>query len=105
MGNIHPTFHVSLLQPWHQRPGESSEEIQPLMIDDEEEREAEAILGERKYRGKKLQYLVKWLGWPSFENSWVDEDDLHAPELLEEYKRLLSEGKEAPRKGRRRKKT
>lgn len=106
MGKTHPTFHVSLLKQWHQRSEGTGdpEEVQPLVIGDEEEWEVEAILGERQYRGRKLQYLVKWLGWPSYENSWVDENDLHAPELLEEYKRLISESsKKAPRKGRHRK--
>jgi len=35
----------------------------------------ETIL-DRRRRGKRNQYLVKWLGYPNKFNSWIDEDDL-----------------------------
>ena len=34
---------------------------------------------------KKKQYLVKWVGYPSLENSWVNETDMNAPQLLYNY--------------------
>ena len=40
----------------------------------------EAILGKRKVRGK-IQYLVKWSGYPDSFNSYVDEAD-----ILDNYK-------------------
>jgi hypothetical protein len=43
----------------------------PELIDGEEEFEVEEITGERTVRRKK-QYLVKWLGYPVSDNSWVD---------------------------------
>jgi hypothetical protein len=61
----------------------------PETIDGEEEYEVEDILMHRKTgRNQKLQYLVKWKGYPSSENSWVDDKDLHAPEILQQYRRL-----------------
>jgi hypothetical protein len=38
-------------------------------VDDKEEWEVEEVLAHRLYY-QKLQYLVKWLGWPSYKNSW-----------------------------------
>jgi hypothetical protein len=58
----------------------------PETIDGEEEYEVEDILMHRETgRHRKLQYLVKWKGYPSSENSWVDSKDLHAPEILRRY--------------------
>jgi hypothetical protein len=51
---------------------------------DDEEFEVEKIIDEHTYH-KKKQYLVKWLGYPVSNNSWVDTKDLNAPQLLEEY--------------------
>ena len=41
----------------------------------EPEWEIEKILDSRFLYGR-LQYLVKWLGWPDSENTWQDEIDL-----------------------------
>ncbi|KAI9141697.1 hypothetical protein BKA69DRAFT_1072167 [Paraphysoderma sedebokerense] len=55
----------------------------------EEEFEIESILGHRKFRGK-LQYYVKWKGYPDEDNSWVRAEDLLAPELLLEYQKSVN---------------
>lgn len=82
---LHPTFHVSLLKKAQRRPGEEDPEPQPIVIDDEEEWEVEAILDEREYRGQ-TKYLVKWLGYPDYENSWEPLSNLEgAKEALQEY--------------------
>ena len=39
-------------------------------------------------RGQKLQYLVKWKGYPDSENQWVDKDDIFADKALQEFKSL-----------------
>jgi hypothetical protein len=80
-------FHVDLLIPYSETEayGESFSQPPPELIDGEEEYEVEEIINHCKYRRKK-QFLVKWKGYPSSENSWVDEQDLNAPELLEEYR-------------------
>ena len=81
-------FHVDLLTPYHETKEHGANYTQPPpeLIDGEEEYEVEEITNERTYRRKK-QYLIKWIGYPTSENSWVDEKDLHSPELLEDYRR------------------
>jgi hypothetical protein len=80
-------FHVDLLTPYHetQEHGENYAQPPPELIDGEEEYQVEEIIDERTFRRKK-QYLIKWLGYPVSENSWIDARDLHADELLEDYR-------------------
>ena len=87
---IHYIFHVDLLTPYHKtkfhRPNFTKPP--PDLINGEEEYEIEEILQSRKYgRGRKVQYLVKWKGYPDSENQWVDWNDLHANEALADFKR------------------
>ena len=84
---IHDVFHVDLLTPYHETEehGENYTQPPPELIDGEEEYQVEEIIDERINRRKK-QYLVKWLGYPVSENSWINAKDLHADELLEEYR-------------------
>jgi hypothetical protein len=86
--NIHDVFHVDLLTPYASTNayGEAYPQPPPELIDGEEEYEVEEIIRERYNRKTcKKQFLVKWKEYPVSENSWVDESDLHAPELLSEY--------------------
>jgi hypothetical protein len=80
-------FHVNLLTPYHetQEHGENYAQPPPELIDGEEEYQVEEIIDERIFRQKK-QYLIKWLGYPVSENSWIDARGLHADELLEDYR-------------------
>ena len=81
-------FHIDLLVPYNETKayGENYLQPPPELIDGEEEYEVEEIVNHHiKGQNKKLQYLVKWKGYQSSKNSWVNESDLHAPELLEEY--------------------
>ena len=58
------------------------------LIDGEEEYEVEEIINDhftKKGSRSTWQYLIKWKGYPVFENSWVDSKDLHAPQLQKEY--------------------
>ena len=85
---IHNVFHVDLLIPHRQTEayGETYRQPPPELIDGEEEYEIEEIIDQcTDKRRRKKQYLVSWVGYPTSENSWVDESDLHAPELLEEF--------------------
>ena len=60
----------------------------PDLVDGEEEYEIEEILDLRKYgRGCKIQYLVKWKGYPSSDNQWVNWDDMHAEEALAKFRK------------------
>jgi hypothetical protein len=84
---IHDVFHVDLLTPYHETEehGENYTQPPPELIDGEKECQVEEIIDERINRRKK-QYLVKWLGYPVSKNSWINAKDLHADELLEEYR-------------------
>ena len=87
---IHDVFHADLLTPYHETEfhGPNFTKPPPDLIDGEEEYEIEEVLQSRKYgRGCKVQYLVKWKGYPDSENQWVDWDDLHADEALADFKR------------------
>src|SRR6266404_1643025 len=38
-------------------------------------------------RGRQVQYLVHWKGYPEADNQWISWSDLNAPELLVEFQR------------------
>jgi hypothetical protein len=86
MWKIHDVFHTSLLTPYKEteKYGPDFLEPPPKLIDGEEEWKVKQIIGQRTYRRKK-QYLVRWKGYASAHDSWVDKKELHTPELLEEY--------------------
>ena len=91
---IHNVFHIDLLTPYHETEIHGANFMQPPpdLIDGEEEYEVEEILDSRKHgRGRKVQYLVKWKGYPSSDNQWVNWDDMHAEEALAEFKRRKPE--------------
>jgi len=49
------------------------EELQP--VTDTKEYRIEKILKERK-RGNNIEVLVKWIGFPSSDNTWINKKDL-----------------------------
>ena len=69
----------------------------PLVIDDEMEYEVEEIVDSRIYYNR-LQYLVKWLGYDHYDNSWQSPEDVqHAKELVAEFhQKYPSKPKEPP---------
>jgi hypothetical protein len=82
---IHPVFHVSLLEPYHQ--GDNAEPTPPAIeIDGDPEWEVEAVIGHRQRRGK-TEYLVRWKGYAPAEDTWQSAQDLvNAPEALRTYR-------------------
>jgi Chromo (CHRromatin Organisation MOdifier) domain len=84
---IHNVFHVSLLTPYNETPAHGPNFLEPPLdlIEGELEWEVEQILGDRTYR-KKKQYLIQWKGYAPAHDSWQDESDIHALELIEAYK-------------------
>ena len=87
---IHPVFHIDLLTPYHETKthGENYQRPPPELVDNEEEYEVEAIPDSRRFgRGCKLQYLIKWVGYPDSDNQWEDADKVHADDLVRDFKR------------------
>jgi hypothetical protein len=59
----------------------------PELIDGEEEYSIEKILDSRRFgRRRRLQYLVKWEGYPDLDNMWVDKDNVSADDKVREFK-------------------
>ena len=86
---IHPVFHASLLTPYVETVVHSSNFLRPPpdIIDGQEEYEVEQILSHRTFGcQKQLQYLVKWKGYLSSDNTWEPAGNLHADDLIQEYR-------------------
>ena len=84
---IHPVFHVSLLKRYvpSERSSQPNSVPTPIHVDGELEWEVEAILNHRKRQGIN-EYLIKWRGFPKYENTWELESNLHnCQEILKEY--------------------
>jgi hypothetical protein len=96
---IHPVFHISKLREFvdnnaERFPDRSQQPSRPPpdMVNNEEEYEVEALRDCRtsKWTDKRMykQYLVKWKGYPEWENTWEWEDTLvNSKDLVKEYNR------------------
>ena len=84
-------FHVSLLEPCKLLT-EGTVPLPPsIEVNGEEEYEVKKILDSR-VRHRKLQYLIKWLGYPDLDNEWVPEGHLAGlKELVDLFHRLYPE--------------
>ncbi len=85
---IHNIFHASLLMPYHetQAHGPNFTWPPPDLIDEEDKYEVKWIVTHRQFgRSKKLQYLIKWKGYPESDNTWEPADQVHAPQLIKHY--------------------
>src|SRR6266403_1001580 len=85
---IHDVFHASLLTPYYETTahGPNFTRPPPDLIDGEEEYEVERIVAHRQFgRSKRLQYLIKWKGYPESDNTWEPADQVHAPELIKHH--------------------
>jgi RNase H-like domain found in reverse transcriptase/Reverse transcriptase (RNA-dependent DNA polymerase)/Integrase zinc binding domain/Chromo (CHRromatin Organisation MOdifier) domain len=88
--NIHPVFHNTLLTPFVETNahGPNFSRPPPDLINGEAEYEVKAIRSHRYFgKNKRLQYLLKWKGYPEADNTWEDEDQMTAPDLLKQYNR------------------
>jgi len=88
---IHNVFHISLLKPFVDDPftRDQNERPGPELIDDKPEYEVECIVdmrSRRRGRGTYREFLVKWLGYPSYENTWEPERNLaNAQDLISDF--------------------
>src|SRR5580693_679447 len=88
--NIHPVFHNNLLTPYIETSAHGPNFMRPPpdLINGEAEYEVEAIRSHRYFgKNKRLQYLLKWKGYPEADNTWESEDHLNTPDLLKQYNR------------------
>jgi hypothetical protein len=87
---IHPVFHNSLLKPYCETKehGPNYKKPAPEIVNDEGHYEIETILMAQPTQNKRsTQYLIKWKGYPTSENSWLPEKELtKAKELLDKFK-------------------
>jgi hypothetical protein len=91
---LHSTFNISKLKRY--RDGASAFPDRPLRFNrpppeaeadsnGDQAFEVERIVAQRK-RGRSMQYLVAWKGYPPEENTWQSRSDLaKSKELLEEF--------------------
>jgi hypothetical protein len=87
MRKLHPVFNVVKLlrAPNDPIPGRHPNPPPDLeIVDGEPEYEVEAILDSRRHYNR-LQFLVSWKGYGREENSWTNEEDVHAPDLVQEF--------------------
>jgi hypothetical protein len=90
MRHIHNVFHVSLLEPCKPSslaPHGLPPPLPPLYIkDDHEYFEIEDILDSRRM-GRRIQYFIKWKGYPDSDNSWEPVANIPARGLIKEFHR------------------
>ena len=71
----------------------------PELVDGEEEFEVENILGHRYFgRRRNLQYLIKWKGYPTADNTWEPVEQVFAPTKVQAYHRVHPLGQPWPHK-------
>ena len=85
----HDVFNERLLKPYIQPISEhqknTSRQPGPIEVNEKAEYEVEAILDTRK-RGRTIEYLVKWEGYPHSDNTWEPRMNVgHAAELITEF--------------------
>jgi hypothetical protein len=90
---LHPVFHVDLLTPYRETEfhGANYNKPPPDLIEGEEEYEGEKVLASRHFgRGHKLQYLIKWKGYPDSDNQWVAAEDVFVEDAIRNFQSLNS---------------
>jgi hypothetical protein len=84
---IHNVFHTNLITPYKEmelhRPNFTRPP--PDLVDTEDKYKVEKIIDvKQKGWGHKTHFLVKWQGYPTSDNSWEPEENIHVEELIKE---------------------
>lgn len=72
---------IKLVEKTENVPGTSDESMDS---EDEDDFEVEMLLDHKRIK-KTLQFLVRWKGCGSSDDTWVSQRDLNCPKLLESY--------------------
>jgi hypothetical protein len=86
---IHPIFHVSLLKPHTESPtefaGRKPPPPLPTIKGGEPEYEVEHII-DKRIKGRRVEYLVKWKGYDLHDSTWQTAADVaNAPEAVRRF--------------------
>ena len=98
---IHNVFHANLITPYKETElhGPNFTRPPPDLVDGEEEYEVEKIIDMKQMgRRRKTYYLVKWKGYPTSDNSWEPQENIHVDELIKEFQSRKSTNKDKGRK-------
>jgi len=87
---IHNTFHISLLEPYHDNrfPSQIKEPPPPIQIEGEDKYELDEIIDSRLHYNK-LQYRAKWKGYsPEHDTVWYPAENFNnAEQTLQRFHR------------------
>ena len=71
----------------------------PEMVNREEEYKVQTVMGHRFLgKGRKLQYLIRWRGYSTADDTWEAADQVFALQLLEAYHRKHPKDQPFPHK-------
>ena len=87
--SIHPVFHIDLLTLYRETimHGANYQRPPPDLVNNAEEYKVEKVLDSWLFgRRWRLQYLVRWKGYPDSDNMWVDKDDVFADDKVQTFK-------------------
>jgi len=69
-GKIHPVFHVSLLEPYHQNTIPGRRSPTPPPVDREQQEYVIEKIKTTEKKGSQVKYLVSWKGYGPDEDTW-----------------------------------
>ncbi len=98
---IHPVFHANLLTPYKETVLHGTNYTRPPLdpIVGEAKYKVEQILDVRRQgQGCKLQYYIKWKGFPMSDSTWEPPEHLNnAQDLITDFYRLHPMAEGAPK--------
>ena len=88
---IHDMFYVLLLKPYNRAHEGNIPLPLPINVKGKDKYEVKKVLDSRSHYGK-LQYFIKWMGYPHSENQWLSEDDVTGSKnIVDLFHRLYPE--------------